>query len=301
MSKKSRPDSGPDISRKEREKRMKSAFYAAAKYHEDLGVPFYVDYTHGRRTIVSKLMKETFNNGRITKKGMNFIKTVKHKMIKEGVPEKVKRKSREELGLQYLFFNKKFLGQTLTNVIELDLSNAYWDAAYKMNAISKEDYYKGLGLPKVERLAALGSTARTLKRRTFDGKKWSKAVVLDNSEATRHIWFAISNRIDKVMKSCARELKDQLVFYWIDALFFINTKKNRDLVQSIIKKAGYQSKFVKIIKVELGQDRAKAWSKEKGEYLDKETGIPMRFFAYHIENSDLFKIWKKKKNVPINK
>lgn len=295
MSKK-RKDSGKRIlTRQEREKRFKSAFYAAAKYHEELGMPFTVEYTHGRRTLKSAIMNENFTKGTISRPGMNFIKSVKNRIIKSEVMDKIPRKSKEELGLQYLFFNKKYMHQELTNVIELDLTAAYWDAAYKLGIIDKKDYYQGLGMKKTERLAALGSLARVLKVREFDGKKYGRAIIKDNSDNTRHIWFAISNEVDKVMKKCAKALGDQLVFYWIDALFFIKTEENKKLVQDIIKKAGYKSKFIKIEKVYLGKDRAKAWSKEKGEHIDKANGLPMRFFAYDVENADLFKIWKKKK------
>jgi hypothetical protein len=294
MSKKSRPDSGSPVTRREREKRMKSAYYAAVKYHEELGEPFEVEYTKGRRTLTSRLMVKTFKKGTISNKGMNFIKTIKRKIIKNEAHRKIPKKTREELGLQYLFFNKEYMGQSLKNVIELDLTAAYWDAAYKMGIIDKADYYHGLSLKKTERLAALGSLARVVKVRKFDGKKYLRAQTKDNSEQTRHVWFAISNEIDKVMRKCAVALKDQLVFYWIDALFFIKTGQNKKLVSGIIKKAGYQSKFVKIEEVHLGADRARAWSMEKGEIIDKQRGIPMRFFAYDVKNDELFKIWKKK-------
>lgn len=276
--------------RKEREKRVKSAFYRYRKFLEEMQVPFVVEYTHGRRTVKSKLGERSFSVGKISMRGMNFIKTIKNHILKAESFSKIPVATKQEFGLQYLLFNKKYMHQKLTKVTELDLKSAYWDAAYKMGLIDKADYFHGLRMSKVERLASLGTLARVLKQRTFDGKKYSKAKYLDKSENSRHVWFAISNEIDRVMKKCAKELKDQLIFYWIDALFFIDTPANRKLVQEKIKECGYKAAFVKISFVELKTERAYAYSPEKGDHIDPVTGLRMRFFSYNIKKAEQFKI-----------
>jgi hypothetical protein len=278
------------VSKIEKRKRFKSAYGRYVKFLENSGIPFEVEYTHGRRTVKSELGTQSFVRGNISKKGMNFIKVIKNKILKSGVVEKIPKKTQKELGLQYMQFNKKYIGTEFKKgkIIELDLNSAYWDAAYKLGVIAKDDYFKGLSYGKVERLASLGTLAKYSKRRVFDGKKYHKSELVDGSENTRHVWFAISNEVDQVMQKCLKALKDEAVFYWVDALFFMNNKENKEKLKKIIDKSGFKFKTIKIDNVKLMEERVIVLSKDKGELIDKNTGLPMRFFCYDINNESLF-------------
>jgi len=266
----------------------KSDFFDYVKFMEEIREPFRIEYTNGMYQIFSALHgKREFKNGTISMKGMNFIKTIKNRIIKSEIIEKIPKKTPKELGLKYLLFNDHYMGKTMDNIIELDLNSAYWKSAYKLGIISKKDYYKGLQQPKLERLASLGSLAKTVRVREFNGRKYSKVTIKNDSQDTRHVWFAISSEVDKLMLKCAKELKDQFVFYWVDALFFIDTPENRKKVQSMVKEAGYDSKFIKILFAKFDPDSAKVWSKEKGK-LDPEHNAKKRFFCYDINNKEQF-------------
>lgn len=269
---------------------FKKDFFEYIKFLQEMDLKFKVEYTHGRYSVISPLGISDFKKGNISNKGMNFIKSQKTRIINSGITEKIPMKTPEELGLKYIWFNKKYMGQNLTNIIELDLNSAYWQAAYKLNIITKKDFYKGLAYPKVERLASLGSLARTIRVREWTGKRWlrSYAKAGFESDDTRHVWFALCNEVDKLMRKCAKELGDDFLFYWIDALFFTNTKENKEKLGAIIKKAGYKFKFIKIKNVIMESDSAKVYSKDKGK-IDAGSGLKLRFFCYDINNNSLFK------------
>lgn len=226
-------------------KKDKRHLASTVMFCEKHKIPFTIIRTNRTFMMDSKIGKRLFTDNRIRLRGLNLITTVKAYVKRNKINEEIeKRDYREKGGLVYIDTDVTRYGKSFKNLIEIDVDNAYWYAAYKLEVISKEIYKRGLELRKIERLASLGSLAKTTRKITFDGKKYKIERNYSGSEDTKHIWYAISWEVDRMMKKCMVALKKDFAFYWVDAIFFENKKKNIDIVKTIIKKHGFTCKKV---------------------------------------------------------
>ncbi len=171
------------------------------------------------------------------------------------------------------------MGKNMTGIIEVDKDKAYWSASYKLGIISKEIYDKGIEITKntkdgderkakISRLVALGTLAKEVKRREFNGDSYLRPKTIDDSSETKHIWHHICSEVDTVMRQCMKRLRSNFVFYWTDAIFLIPDRDNEEMVKKVIEEYGYTSKTVINAWYEFRPDACYVISKEKGRYID---------------------------------
>lgn len=108
------------------------------------------------------------------------------------------------------------------DIIEIDINNAYWNTALKMGVISEKTYEKGLNeMTKIDRLVSLGSLATIVNVYQYNPDK--KAFEIREprvNEFTRNIFFNIAKNVGDIINSIFEKAgKNNIVFYWVDALF----------------------------------------------------------------------------------
>lgn len=263
-------------------------------------------------TLDSPLGKMRFGTKTISPRGMSFIKQVGHYVKKNNIAGLYPKKTREELNLKYMMFDYRRRNKIHNKATEIDLSNAYWTTAREMKIISEEIYQKGLDYEKIERLAALGSLAKKVYERKFNGKKYGKAKLISDSRETKHLWYAISDQVDQLMQKGARKAGKKFMFYWVDAIFFENDKTLEKTIQQLFKQHGYDCKTKPIEEVDFQNDRLRVFAKpdKKKPFQKKKAGnrvrqydpkrkLEFRDFCYSINNeADYWKNWRKKKDKP---
>ena len=107
----------------------------------------------------------------------------------------------------------------IKNVMEMDITKAYYQMAYNLGYLSKKFFEMTLTLPKIIRLRLLGSIATKRVVETYkDGKVVEMKIVEDLR--MRDIWFHICYNVGKVMKECSEAIQDFFIFYWVDGIYF---------------------------------------------------------------------------------
>ena len=126
----------------------------------------------------------------------------------------------------------------IENILEMDITKAYYQMAYNLGYISKKFFEVTLKLPKHIRLRLLGSIAtKRIIEKWENGKVVEMKIVEDLR--MRDIWFHICYNVGKVMKECSEAIQDYFVFYWVDGIYFQqhpHFNKENDPTKQIIQK-----------------------------------------------------------------
>src|SRR5689334_4292288 len=86
---------------------------------------------------------------------LNFIKDVKTCVIEAAEQLQLKEPKPKYIN----FLAPPALGEVVRDAVEIDISGAYWNCAYKMGLISDALFEQGLQVPKFVRLVAFGAAA----------------------------------------------------------------------------------------------------------------------------------------------
>lgn len=225
-----------------------------------------ITYTNRTFKVVSKLGTRVFMSGEISKRGLGFMQTVLAHVKNKVSTLQHLNLDYQKLGLVRMVFNSSLQTGRYSNVIEMDIDKAYWNAAYKLGVLNDEIYNRGLKnkYSKVELLACLGGLAKDKRMREWNGKRYGKAIQVADCSDTKFLWDAISFEIDKCMKNCADELKDNFYYYWTDAIFLKNTESNTSIIESVLHKHGFSCKKIDLeyISVIESDKQVLAFSKE---------------------------------------
>ena len=123
------------------------------------------------------------------------------------------------------------------NILEMDITKAYYKMARNLDYISEEIYQICLKLPKPIRLRLIGSIATHKVIETYENKEIKNIQIIEDDEL-RQIWFHICYEVGAVMQECADAIQDYFIFYWVDGIYFQRDKRflsKNDPSQQIIK------------------------------------------------------------------
>ena len=114
---------------------------------------------------------------------------------------------------------------------EVDLKQAYWNIAFIKGIISLETYLYA-NHPKIKkkaRLIALGALAKRVTSVEYDGEQFGKIVVGEESEYAR-LFYACCLEVSGIMQDISREVGDDYIFHWVDAIFLKNSSALERLI-----------------------------------------------------------------------
>lgn len=135
------------------------------------------------------------------------------------------------------------------NVLEADITKAYYQAARNLKFISPEFYETCLNLPKEQRLKLLGSIAvRKYINSYEDGKHKEQEIKAD--ELMRKAWFLICDNVAACMTEIQNKMQADFLFYWVDGIYFKNSAANKKIIEQVGKKYAFAFKFVSIDKMQ---------------------------------------------------
>lgn len=249
------------------------------KWLENANIPFTIDISHKSYTVNCSMGKKYFSDNFLTIDGLNLVRSVRKYVKENNIVQKFEKKTANQLRIRYICFDKKYIRKNKTGIIEIDMDKAYWSAGYKLGIISKEIYERGIEITKnrdgiderkskVARLVALGTLAKEVTQRTFNGDKYLRPQVIEDSSETKHLWHHICSEVDTVMRQCMKRLRDNFVFYWTDAIFIMPDGNNEEMVKKVIESYGFTSKTVNNAWYEFRPDACYIISKEKGRYVN---------------------------------
>ena len=144
-------------------------------------------------------------------------------------------------------------------VLNLDITSAYPYCLFINKLITLDTFNYLMGLPKTERLPAIGMIAK--KSVWIDYKK-GKATNWDlQSGEYANIFFYVINQITDLMEWAADIAGDHFLFYWVDGIFLKPTisKKKLQEITGIFAEQGYYYKYESVKDFSVVRDEDKLY------------------------------------------
>lgn len=217
------------------------------QYLKDCNIDYVIKTTTNSATIeyadINDKYKIMFSDGQY----MSIKEMILQKKLKKEVNARTKDKKINYNGERIDFYrfdsSLKYMVDTagdyieFTNILEMDITKAYYKMALNLGYISEKTYKVCLLLPKYIRLRLIGSIATSKVIETYKDKQLVKIEVKED-EQLRQIWFHICYEVGKIMLECAESIEDYFIFYWVDGIYFqrnMNFEQTNDPSIQIIK------------------------------------------------------------------
>jgi hypothetical protein len=186
----------------------------------------------------------------------------------------------------------------IENVIEMDITKAYYQMAFNLGYISEKFFKMTLKLPKAIRLRLLGSIAT---KRIVE--KWQNGKVIEMKSVEdirmRDIWFEICYNVGKVMKECSQAIQDYFIFYWVDGIYFQKHPKfnnendpTKQIIQKIFEKNKLKFSINQLEKISLqnlnDEIMLKCWKNGK---IKSNFSVPHKKVKKYIFNPEHQKVY----------
>jgi hypothetical protein len=108
---------------------------------------------------------------------------------------------------------------SLNNVIEMDITMAYWRVAFNLGYINEDFYNKVKKVPKYMRLRLLGSIATEKIIEEYEGKERISINIKSNPKM-QAIYKNVCKETGNIMTEVAEAIGDYFIFYWVDGIYF---------------------------------------------------------------------------------
>ena len=231
---------------------------AVRKQWRQLNVPYTVIRQNETATIKSKMGSYTTRNTSYSAAEISFIKAVKQYIIKNQLFEPYKHSNVKKP--VYFKYGRLKIGENINNVVNIDITSAYWETAYQLGLLSDKLYEQGkeppvyetrkgprgeyqvltAGTRKQVRLAAIGSLAKKIRTYEYDGQKL-KALPVKHQEQTEILWDVICSKVGELLCKVARACGKDFIFFWVDGIYI--KKGSEKKVCKMFKDAGYDYKI----------------------------------------------------------
>ena len=272
------------------------------EYLKDCGYEFTLSTTTNSSIIIYSDMyhkyKVVFADGvYMSKKEMILQRQLKKEIEKNTKDQEITFSSAKKIHFFEFDSSLKYMVESagdcvdINNVMEMDITKAYYQMAYNLGYISKKFFEMTLKLPKIIRLRLLGSIATKRIVETFvNGKRTEFKVVEDLR--MRDIWFHICYNVGKVMKQCSNAIQDYFIFYWVDGIYFqrhpqFNEENDptKQIIQKIFQKNNLKFSINQLEKISLqnlnNQIMLKCW---KNGTVKSNFSVPHKKVKKYIFN-----------------
>jgi len=130
----------------------------------------------------------------------------------------------------------------LPEVYNIDLTAAYLYVLKNLEIISNGLFDKLLNLPKIDRLASIGTLASKKLIFSYDqnGDLKEEAQIIEDKELS-NVFYLCVEEVNLLMNICRDLLGDDFIFYWVDGIYFKN-KNQLDLLHKHLEGLGYPAK-----------------------------------------------------------
>ena len=176
---------------------------------------------------------------------------------------------------------------TIENVVNMDITKAYYYAAKILGYISEEFFKKCMELPKYFRLILIGSVA-THKRTFFYKKGELVDEKSETNELLRTAWFNICKYVDNAMTDIKNCIGFHFLFYWVDGIFFTaDNGKNIKICNIIMDHYKFDFTIERVKKIEvLNTGNSNTLKVYKGNSIKKFTVPDRETKAYYFDTPE---------------
>lgn len=124
------------------------------------------------------------------------------------------------------------------NVVEIDLTAAYYYSALNLKLLSKETLDICLLLHKTKRLSILGAIASKKIITEYENGFETQKYIKTNKEL-RNAWFAICKNVDETLQRCQNICGKKFLFYYVDGVYFDRCNRTEKRIENEILNSGY--------------------------------------------------------------
>lgn len=202
------------------------------------GTPHRVTYTNNSTKIEVGEKSLVFSDIDLTPPELGFIGRVKKEVQNNAEILQIKETS----PIFYRLMPGKF--RTVERLIEIDISAAFWQTAYKNGLLSHNTFSQGEKVRKEVRLIAFGAAATVRHTFIFDGQNYTEYEKQENQYG-RNAYFFVASKISAVLDRICNEIPTAAVLYWVDAI--VATPMYKDYVCRSLFEAGFEIK-TKVLK-----------------------------------------------------
>jgi len=141
--------------------------------------------------------------------------------------------------------NEKFDETKVDSVIGIDIDNAYWSVAHLKGYISENTYKKGLENKEFKpiRLSALSTLGKGKTYKVYKGGQYKYDELFKADKELENFYLDIRYSTYGVLYEIANELGDDFYSWKTDAIFFVETPENKELVRKRLLDFGLESKI----------------------------------------------------------
>lgn len=223
-----------------------------------------------------------FQDAKIPMRDLSLIKAAKSEMSERAA-------GLDMLGPQDVAFYRVGLknGQSYfsKDVVEIDISKAYWCAALKLGLITERTYKRGLEVEKVSRLAAVGACAVTKWRFEFDGSSFCNFTE-QFDPVGRSAFFNVCREVSRALNEAAGNIAHLL---WVDAIFC--DAKHADDVCERLAELGYEYKRKGIVWANYTasvDEKRLSYLEKMGEENEKICPVRVKTFKFALKKNKKF-------------
>jgi len=141
---------------------------------------------------------------------------------------------------------------TFNDVIEIDISAAYYFAALNLGLLCKETVSKCLDLHKSKRLAILGSIASKKVITEYVNGVAGIPYTRQNHER-KNAWNAIVKCVDDAMIECFKIAKKNFLFYYVDGIYLHKNDAIELQIEKELLSSGFEYKKTPLDKLEVAR------------------------------------------------
>lgn len=114
----------------------------------------------------------------------------------------------------------------IPDVIEADISMAYYRTLFNLGWITEDFYEKCKRLKKIDRLILVGSIATVKTIDTYIGGRKIRTDIEGRESIYRMAWFKVCSYVDSALITLMNRFNeispDIFLFYWVDGIYFRN-------------------------------------------------------------------------------
>lgn len=209
-----------------------------------------------------------------------FISKVKRYLEKNEIHKKIKPNYRDVNKIKFFDYNKDISpedGVVYKDAYSVDLTKAYWWAAYRAGWLSKELFDEGCLLDKRIRLGSLGSWAKSIDIYKNKGDGQGEKLVEIVTPEYPHVFFNQANVVYKLMDKCRKAiLPEDFMFYWTDGVY-VSSEAAASICEEVLSLEGFLFKTTKLISIHREPDAfvSTEWSKKDQKEIEKRYNIRM--------------------------
>ena len=131
------------------------------------------------------------------------------------------------------------------NVVGMDIDNAYWSVAHLKGYISENTYKKGLEKKEFKpiRLSALSTLGKGKTYKVYKEGVYSHDELVKSNKELENFYLDIRYTTYGMLYEIANELGDDFYCWKTDAIFFLESKENKELVKKRLYDYGLDCKI----------------------------------------------------------